>query len=214
MQVYASLPKITVLKGGGEVRKEIYVLSFAADLNSKLKKRQPAVGAANETIDRLTPEGSDFFVLSVSNVFEGIKNKIPLSLSGDGVILYPPRDPKGMLGLHFAVVESDQGTRDLGTLLGSIFKLPSVKSTLAEVAKYTALTIIPAAIPPAVLTAAFGAVATALPIVLKANKDDVLMCHSHSGVEFNNYGGASARGVDFQVGNDRVDAVLRVWAKE
>jgi len=214
MQVYASLPKITVLKGGGESRKEIYVMSFAADLNSRVKKRQPAVGAANETIDRLTPEGSEFFVLSVSNVFEGIKNRVPLSLSGDGVVLYPPRDPKGMLGLYFAVVESDRGTREVGALLGSIFKLPEVKSTLGAVAKYTAAMLMSAAVPPAVLTAAFGAVATALPVVLKANKDDVLMCHSHSGVAFNSYGGASAQGVDFRVGNDRVDAVLRVWAKE
>lgn len=50
-------------------------------------------------------------------MFERIRADQPPSLSGDGIVLYPPADPHGMHALHFAIVESDRGTRRAGKVL-------------------------------------------------------------------------------------------------
>ena len=115
MKVYATLPEITVTKKGLEKKKEIYVISLASDLHGESNHKPLALGATNETISEITPDikaGMKFFVVAVSNIFERIKPNQPPSLSGDGIVLYPPSDPEGMLALHFVIVESDKKTRN------------------------------------------------------------------------------------------------------
>jgi hypothetical protein len=212
MRVYATLPKVTVTKKG-ERTKEIYVVSLASDTHGASNHRPLAVGSDNETLRTATSGISaamEVFVVAVSNVFTKIKPKQPLSLSGDGIVLYPPADPAGMLALYFAIVESDHGKRNTGKLLEGIFGKPEVKRLLEDVANATATF---GNIPTALLTSMFGTVTELVPKVLQSNRDDILFSHSHSGVDFNNYH-ASPDGTEFEVGNNRASAVLKVWARE
>ena len=126
------------------------------------------------------------FVVAVSNTFHHIDKDQPVSLTGDGIILYPPADPNGMLGLHFAVVESDKKARDVGSVLKTLFADADVKSVMREIAKITAAT---RSVPAELLTAAMGAATTALAAALAANHDDILFSHNHSGLDFSSYGG-------------------------
>lgn len=213
MLVYASLPKVYVTEKGLEKEKEIYVISLASDLHGESNHRPPVVGASNETLTQVSPgikAALKFFVMATSNVFERIRADQPLSLSGDGIVLYPPADPKGMLALHFAIVESDRGKRDVGKLFEEIFADTSVKKLLSEIAELTGSM---GNIPASLLASLFGAVTIVLPAVLKANKDDLLFSHSHSGVDFNDYAG-SFDGETYEVGNDRAGAILKIWARD
>lgn len=213
MRVYASLPEVTMKKKGIEQKKEIYVVSLASDLRGESNHRPPAVGANNETLKDISPDieaAMKFMVVSVSNIFENVTPKQPVSLSGDGIVLYPPADPQGMLALHFAIVESDKKTRNVGKVLGELLGDKSVKSFFQEIAMFTAAK---ASVPSALLTSLFGVVAATLPKVLQNNRDDLLFSHSHSGVDFTAYGG-SPEGKAYAVGNDRAAAKLVVWARE
>lgn len=213
MQVYATLPEIYVTKKGLEKNKEIYVLSLASDRHGQSNHRPLAVGATNETLVNVSPRiatAMKFFAIAVSSLFVNIRPDQPPSLSGDGVVLYPPSDPKGMLALHFALVESDAGTRDVGSILEGIFNDKSVKKFLSEISKVTALS---GNIPASLLTSLFGTITAVIPPIIKNNKDDILFSHNHSGVEFNGYGG-SPNGASFRVGNDRAGATLRIWTRE
>ena len=213
MRVYATLPKVHVTEKGWEKNKEIYIISLASDLHGKSNHRPAIVGASNEMLTNISPgieSAMKFFAVSVSNVFERIRPDQPLSLSGDGIVLYPPADPKGMLSLHFTIVESDQGARNVGKLLEKILGDSSVKTLLSEITKLTAAS---GNIPVTLLTSLFGAVTTIIPVVLKNNKDDIMFSHSHSGVDFNGYGG-SHDGESYPVGNDLSGATLKVWVCE
>lgn len=213
MRVYATLPKVHVTEKGWEKNKEIYIISLASDLHGESNHRPAIVGASNEMLTNISPgieSAMKFFAVSVSNVFERIRPDQPLSLSGDGIVLYPPADPKGMLALHFTIVESDQGARNVGKLLEEIFGDSFVKTLLSEITK---LTVASGNIPATLLTSLFGAVTTIIPVVLKNNKDDIMFSHSHSGVDFNGYGG-SRDGESYPVRNDLAGATLKVWVRE
>ena len=213
MRVFATLPEVTVKRKGAERRKEVYIVSLASDLRGESNHRPLAVGANNETLKAISPEidaAMRFVVISVSNIFENITPKQPFSLTGDGIIVYPPADPEGMLALHFAIVESDKKTRNVGKVLGELFADQSVKSLFGEIAKFTAAKT---NVPSALLTSLFGAVASNLPKVLQNNRDDQLFSHSHSGVDFTGYGG-SVDGKTYEVGNDRAGAKLTVSVRD
>ena len=54
-----------------------------------------------------------------------------------------------------------------------------------------------------------------IPAVLKANDDDALFSHGHSGFDFDDYGvEPGARFSEFDVGNDRAFCTLRVRLNE
>ena len=213
MQVYATLPQVKVTGKGWEKNKEIYIISLASDLHGESNHRPYVLGAKNETLTQLSPDikaAMKFFAVSVSNVFERVRADQPLSLSGDGIVLYPPADPNGMLALHLAVVESDHGTRQAGKILEGILGDKSVQTVLSEVSKLTAAS---ANIPATLLTELFRAVTTIIPAVVKRNKDDIMFSHSHSGVDFNDYN-ACPDGKEYTVGNDLVEVTLKIWARQ
>ena len=214
MRVYVSLPEVHVSSKGTEKKKEIYIVSLGSDLRGESNHRPPVVGASNETLGRMTPSiraAMKFVVVAVSNVFPRISAKQPLSLTGDGIVLYPPpSDPMGMLAIHFVIVESDKGKRDTGGFLEGIFGDDSVKKLLKDASKATAAA---GNIPAGLLSEVFSATTAAIPAILKANKDDLLFAHSHSGVDFNGYQG-SVDGTKYEIGNDRAGATLAIWSRE
>jgi hypothetical protein len=144
--------------------------------------------------------------MSVSNVHERVTPEYEVSLSGSGIILYPPLDPQGFLGATVFVIESDQKTRDIGKLLGDLFQDQKVSGAINA--------LINAAAPSNPLVAAvLGAIVEVVPKILAKNKDDVLLVHSHSGFDFDHYGigfDGTAPSSDFKIGNHRAFATLRV----
>lgn len=211
MEAFVCLPKLKLTKA--KINREIYVVSIGTDLRGESNHRPPAVGSDNETLKKLTPEiqaAMKLAVIAVSNVFHNIDKDQAVSLSGDGIVLYPPADPQGMLALHLAVVESDKGSRDIGKLLKGIFADKDVKDLLKEI---TTITAASRGIPADLLTTFMGVAVKALTTFLENNEDDILFSHGHAGRAISKYGG-SAEGRDYAIGNKKVEATLRVHAAE
>ena len=206
-KVVVSVPELGVRPGGVERNKELYVIGLAADLRGRDNREQAFFAAQNETLPNVFPQASamdafQWVFVSASNLFQRVRPDQPASLSGSGIILYPNLDPKGMLGIHLVVVESDQGTRDLGQLLSGIFEGDDVQTIVGALA----LTVTPPLVGQLMNT-----VISRIPAVLQGNKDDSLFSHSHSGFGFDDYGvDPGTKRTDFKVGNDRAFCTLRI----
>jgi len=208
-KVVLSIPRLGIKRGGFEKKKEIYVMSFTSDLNSSAAARLPDVIAANnETLPNVVPavQGQAllrFVLMAVSNTFQRIQADQPVSLSGSGILLYPNLDPKGLLANHFVVIEDDEGKRNLGKMLESLFANQEIKS-LVDVLK--------AGVTQPGVAALMNALVSGLPQMLKKNKDDFLFAHSHSGFDFDDYGidDPNKKTANFELENDRVFCTLRV----
>ncbi len=120
----------------------------------------------------------------------------PVSLSGSGLVLYPNLNPNGYLMVHVFVIESDDGARSIGAVMQEMAgkvsdgALESIATTGKE---------------------AFSVVTEAtnlLSLILKANKDDALLEHTHSGFYFNGYGAGNE--TVFATKNDKVRLELSV----
>ncbi|HNU06438.1 MAG TPA: hypothetical protein PKO33_01650 [Pyrinomonadaceae bacterium] len=177
MKVFASMPRLESLKGGN---KELYVVSIATDLRGAEEDFDRTVSANNQPLDRIVPETADksllkYYVMAISNIYEKIKPGHPVSMIGDGIVLYPELDPKGLLGLDIFVVESDAGHRSAGKLFEGLLGDKTVKqgvdSLIAAGAKLTA---------PLVGDVA-NAVVSVIPAILKKNHDDLLFSIAYSG---------------------------------
>jgi hypothetical protein len=184
MKVFASMPRLESLKGGN---KEIYVFSIASGLRGADDDLDRTASADNQPLDRIVPDGADasllrYYLTAVSNVFERIRPGSPVAMIGDGIILYPDLDPKGLLGLDIFVIESDAGHRSAGNLIGSLLGdrtiREGVERLIAAGARITA---------PLVGRVA-ASVARAIPTILKKNRDDLLFSIAFSGRAARNYG--------------------------
>ena len=173
MRVSASIARLSIKKvrDGGE--NEIYVVGMVAD-NREVD--------GNEG-DMTTDSTSKFkWSTAVSVVFKKIKDKQSLSLSGDGIILYPNRDPQGALGICFTVMEQDQkrgSSRESAQFLENIGEnLDKIDPSISGL-----------------LTSAIES------IVRHFRKDDVLFTHCHSGISETYYG----------INNDKTDEQASVY---
>lgn len=206
MRAYASIPALAVREK--KINRELYVISFASDLRGESNHRPPAVGASNQTLESLTPAADaamKFVIAAVSNIFHGIDKNQAVSLSGDGIVLYPPADPNGMLALQFSVIESDKGARDI---LGRVLGDDEVKRELKTLKKLTTLA---RGVSSEALSALMGSIAEA--VVAHLGKDDILFSHGHSGVDFSAYGGIPT-GRDYELGNRKIACTLRIYTRE
>ena len=183
MKVFASMPRLKSLKGGN---KELYVISIATDLRGVDETFDRTVSANNQPLDRIVPANADnallkYYLMSVSNVFERIRPGNPVQMIGDGIILYPELDPKGLLGLDIFVVESDSGHRSAGKFLDGLLKDKSVKNGVNELVKAGAKAT----------TGLIGEVANTvvslIPAILRNNRDDLLLNVAYSGRASRNY---------------------------
>lgn len=207
-KVILSIPELEVTEKGWEINKEIYVISFASDLNATGQpKVSEVVAAYNETLPNIVPKIQNeaalkYVLVSVSNLFTRIRPDQPISLSGSGILLYPHIDPKGLLASHFIIVESDQGTRDLGKTLTKILGDQSVVNLISQLAQMVTQPL---------LAALMSAIISQVPKILASNRDDLLFAHSHSGFEFDNYGCEPEKSyTDYKIGNDMASCTLRV----
>lgn len=214
-RVVLCMPELGVRPGGWERNKEIYVMSFVSDISpiGHGVKMPDVIAAYNETLTNVAPGIMQAALvrclfLSVSNIFPRVRPDQPVSLSGSGIILYPDLDPNGLLASHFLIVESDEGTRNLGKVLDNVVSDPNIKTVIDA--------MISAATPSQPLIAAVMRVLVEqVPKILKKNKDDVLFAHSHSGFLFDNYGCRPGELVSsYQLGNDRAFCTLRVQTRD
>jgi hypothetical protein len=53
-------------------------------------------------------------IISTTPLFNNIYDASSLPLLGQGITLYGPKDPKGLLELHVAIMEDDGGYRNVG----------------------------------------------------------------------------------------------------
>jgi hypothetical protein len=206
-KVFASLTNLESLKGGN---KEIYAISLSTDGRGGVDREQNIVSAHNEQITRIAPEiieldALKWMIASVSNIFERVKPGSPALILGDGIILYPELDPKGILGMHVAIMESDSGHREFGKRLKTVLDSTEVKSTVKALSSAT--------MPRAELVGDLMRIVT--DAFLTNNKDDVLLTFGYSGRESTNYGiGLDADPTnpvkDFPFQNDLIKGNLRV----
>ena len=210
MKVFVCMPELSLKKA--KVDRELYIVAFASDQRGASNHRPTADGAANATLADLTPEieaAMKYFVIAASNIFHHVDKDQPPQLGGDGIVLYPPFDPQGMLALHVSVIESDAGARNQGRLLEGLFKDKTVSKELDAIAEVTSAA---AAVPTGLVTAAMGAITSALPALLKANKDDVLLDIDFSGRALAKYHG-SPDGRRHTFENKKVAASLMVFTE-
>jgi hypothetical protein len=208
MKVFVCMPELRLKKA--RLDRELYVVAFASDLRGQSNHRPPATGANNLTLGEFTPEvaaAMKFFVISASNIFHHIDKDQPLQLGGDGIILYPPADPRGMLALHVSVVESDAGARNQGKLLEQLFKDKGVAGAMQAIADVTGAA---GPIPTEILAGAMQVITDALPRILQANKDDNLFDFDFSGVAMSRYRGTD-EGTRYTFENKRVAAAIQVF---
>jgi hypothetical protein len=137
-------------------------------------------------------------------MFYKIKKGQPVSLGGDGIILYPYLDPGPMLSVHFVVVECDSDSFDAGKLIGEVISDLKVTSALDAV-----LGMLPG---PKIVGTLLGAVSRVLPGLLKkmTDDDDPYFAHTYSGFDFTRYGLNGESQKEFVLRNEMVELKLRV----
>jgi hypothetical protein len=206
--VVVSIPELGVRGKSIERNREIYVLSLAADnRGADPGRNEVPIAAHNETLPNVAPglqkhAALQFVLCMVSNTFPRIRKDLPLSLSGSGILLYPNLDPKGLLAMHFVVIECDQKTRDLGRTLDGILGSKPVRDVVTRLV---------AGVTQPLQAGLMSALVEQIPKTLANNEDDLLFAHSHSGFDFDKYGlepGESMR--DYAIGNDKVRCKMRV----
>src|SRR5687768_14925273 len=98
-KLVVSVPKLGLPAKADDAR-QLYVLSFASDLNIKQNNDVEVIGGANKDLSAMFPPKSDqdalkFMLASVSNIFPVTKSFPRASLSGSGIMIYPNLDPGG-----------------------------------------------------------------------------------------------------------------------
>ncbi|MHC4780672.1 MAG: hypothetical protein ACYTFG_19045 [Planctomycetota bacterium] len=92
---------------------EVYVVGLAMDLTGE----GATFEQAPEIFHNVSRTASAPLIVSSTPLFNNIYDHDHLPLLGNGIVLYGPRDPKGLLDVHMAVLENDGGYRELGQLI-------------------------------------------------------------------------------------------------
>ncbi len=182
-KLVVSVPQLGMPKTADDAR-QLYILSFASDLNIKQNKDAEVIGGANKNLSAMIPPDADkdalkFMLASVSNIFPVTKSFPRASLSGSGIMIYPNLDPGGFFALQMFVIESDDNHKRFGTKLEKILGDDGVKSAADK---------LKGAVTNPLIGSLMGAVSSVVPKLFKDSSDDLLMSHAHSGFDFDNYG--------------------------
>ncbi len=100
--------------GTAEIRNEVYILCMGIDQSLK---PQNIVEESAPLISDTFKKYNKYSIVSVSPVFRNIKRGDKLSLHGDGLLLYGPKDPGGKVAMHCAIMESDDAARNFSKKL-------------------------------------------------------------------------------------------------
>ncbi len=205
-KLVVSVPKLGMPATARDAR-QLYILSFASDMNIKKNNDADIIGGANKDLSAMIPPNSDkdalkFMLASVSNIFPVTKSFPHASLSGGGIMIYPNLDPGGFFALQMFVIESDDNHKRFGAKLEKILGDESIKGVADKLKK---------AVTNPLIGSLMGAVSTVVPKLFKDSSDDLLMSHAHSGFDFDNYGlDEGVKFQDFPFSSANAEGVLRV----
>lgn len=205
-KLVVSVPKLRLPAKADDAR-QLYILSFASDLNIKANSDAEVIGGPNKDFSAMVPPNSDkdalkFLLASVSNIFPVSKSFPHASLGGSGIMIYPNLDPGGFFALQMFVIESDDNHKRFGTKLEKILGDEAVKSTVDK---------LKGAITNPLISSLMGAVSSVVPKLFKDSSDDLLMSHAHSGFDFDNYGlPDDSKMHDFRFRSKHAEGVLRI----
>ena len=205
-KLVVSVPKLGMPSTADDAR-QLYILSFASDLNIKQNNETEIIGGANKDLSAMMPPNSDkdalkFMLASVSNIFPVTKSFPRASLSGSGIMIYPNLDPGGFFALQMFVIESDDNHKRFGAKLEKILSDDGVKGVVGK---------LKSAVTNPLIGSLMGAVSSVVPKLFKDSSDDLLMSHAHSGFDFDNYGlDEGLKLQDFPFASKHVKGTLRV----
>jgi hypothetical protein len=205
-KLVVSVPKLGLPAKADDAR-QLYVLSFASDLNIKQNNDAEVIGGANKDLSAMIPPkaGQDtlkFMLASVSNIFPVTKSFPKASLSGSGIMIYPNLDPGGFFALQMFVIESDDNHKRFGAKMEKVLNDGAAKGAVDK---------LKSKITNPLIGSLMGAVSSVVPKLFKDSSDDLLMSHAHSGFDFDNYGlddGVTQQ--DFPFFSKHAEGVLRV----
>ena len=205
-KLVVSVPKLGLPSKAHDAR-QLYILSFASDLNIKDNSGTEVIGGANKDLSAMLPADSDkdplkFMLASVSNIFPVTRSFPKASLSGSGIMIYPNLDPGGFFALQMFIIESDDNHRRFGAKLEKVLADDGVK---------TAVDKLKGSITNPLIGSLMGAVSSVVPKLFKDSSDDLLMSHAHSGFDFDNYGLEEGKKMqDFPFFSKHAEGILRI----
>lgn len=163
----------------GDLPGEVYVVALAFDLTGEGAELE----RAGEVFKKVGKTASRPLIVSSSPVFNGIYDGDNLPLLGDGITLYGPKDPNGLLDIHVAIMEDDGGYRELGGIIEEAaqkLEIAEKVGKLAELASMAAPEVFAAKV--AVELLFYTVVAS-----LKYNHDDVIQDFHFSALAHQHY---------------------------
>ncbi|MHC4597797.1 MAG: hypothetical protein ACYS47_02215 [Planctomycetota bacterium] len=158
---------------------EVYVVGLAMDLTGK----GATMEHAPEIFRNVARTASAPLIVSSTPLFNNIYDDDHLPLLGNGVVLYGPRDPGGLLDIHVAVMENDGGYRELGALIEKAAKeveLPSILEGALQAATLAKPEVF-------LLKNTFQLLFHTLVTLLKNNHDDVIQDFHFSALKHQRY---------------------------
>lgn len=174
MKLIMSVPRVETPNGGGREFRLVWAWSDRGP--EVIQRPQPDqertwLGAKGQP--ETTNLGSGV-VMGQSPTFYGVKQGVPVGLSGNGIPVYGPRDPMGEIALYLAVYEMDSEYANLAEEVERVRQMQGAAVLVSALA-----------------ATAFGPlvqVIDAIPAVLRARgKPDLFAQIQHTGFEQNLY---------------------------
>ena len=176
---------------------EVYVVSLALDLSGiegeslrvgNVTAEKEAViglpkGVDKQIFSNITRTASKGFVVNSTPIFHDIYDRDSLPLLGNGIRLYGPRDPKGFLELHVAIMEDDNAYRNLGKFVEETAQAIGIQKLILEATQAVSISN------PVVglLSNAFGELFNSVLNRMKNNEDDVIQQLHFSSIAHQGY---------------------------
>jgi hypothetical protein len=158
---------------------EVYVVGLAMDLTGE----GGTMEHAPEIFHNVSRTASAPLVVSSTPLFNNIYDEDRLPLLGNGVVLYGPRDPGGLLDIHVAIMENDGGYRELGALIEKAaeqVKFPAVLEGALQAASLAKPEIF-------IVKNTFKLLFHTLVMLLQNNHDDVIQDFHFSALKHQRY---------------------------
>ncbi|MCB0723103.1 MAG: hypothetical protein KDC73_00255 [Ignavibacteriae bacterium] len=163
---------------------QVYVVCLSVDLagdgqdiNSLFPDKKSSI------FKNIARNMTDKINISVSPIFNNIEDNMDLPLLGNGLTLYGPKDPKGLLSLHVAIMDDDDGYRKLGEILEETAQKEKINDLIDKALEFTSLSN-PATL---LLKTGFDLFFSSVITSLKNNDDDVIQDFHFSSLSVQNY---------------------------
>lgn len=202
--VTAFLPKVQIMTnkesswlGMADAKAEVYVVSLALDLSGEddedANKDDGGAstdvtdlqGTSEQIFEGVTRTASNRLIVKSTPLFNNIKEKDYLPLLGDGIALYGPKNPKGLLEIHCAIMEDDKGYRDLGKIIEDVSEKLKINELLDKALSLDVLSLGAAEI--FALKSGFNLLFSGVIEALKHNEDDIIQDFHFSALAHQNY---------------------------